>query len=123
MVKSGMSVEIVNLTEQLVNKIVDELIELWPDPTQKEYFQEPYVRQKLIAQMLNRSRSRYVVLQSSDKAFIQADSSIFLTEERIRLENLVHSKMRRIVKEKLGVRRRLNALYYTSQPKPSSWFG
>lgn len=122
-----MSVEIVNLTEHLVKAVVDELIEIWPHPAHRELFSEPHTRQKLITQVLNESRSHYVVLPNVDKPLIHkplihTDSSLFLTEERIRIEGLVYGKLAQIVKEKAAIRQRLDALYHTSEPNPSSWF-
>ncbi|NER79365.1 MAG: hypothetical protein F6K42_07235 [Leptolyngbya sp. SIO1D8] len=118
-----MSVQIINLTEQLVSQSVEDLLRDYPPYPHQEIFSNPYTRQRLVAQVLNRSRNRYVVLRESENTPFQFDSSVYLTEERLQIENLVHRKIAQIVKENTAIYRKLNALYYSSKCQPSNWFG
>ena len=119
-----MNKEIINLTKALVDRTVDELLKDYPVYPHQEVFTDEANRQTLIAQVLNQSRSRYVVLQNSEKAIGQkVDNLVHPTEEIVRIENLVHAKIKQIVADKSSASQKSGSSYHSSENEPSNWFG
>ena len=94
-----MSYKIVNLTFQLVTREVADILADYPEYPYQAAFSIPYLRQKLIAYILNHIRNRYTVIEDTENftkdPFFLAD----LLEDRERIETLIRGSIIMILQE------------------------
>jgi hypothetical protein len=122
-----MSARIINLTEHLVRFKVDEILVDYPQkPYQNPYqrvFSKAYIREKIVAQVVNRIRSHYMVLQDAENLPAQWYESFYSEAERAEVDRLVQERFAQLIHEKTLLESSHLSLQPLATQEPSGWFG
>jgi hypothetical protein len=122
-----MSARIVNLTEQLVRGKAEEILAEYPqNPYQNPYqrvFSRAYIREKITAQVVNRCRSYYVVLQDAENLPEEWHESVYSVAEREEMEKLIRDKVCQFFHEEPTAASKHSQLQTLPKTEPSHWFG
>lgn len=85
-----MASTIVNLTLLKVNEELQNIWEFDLDPVTQKIFADPYLRQQLIAYVLQRVQNRYLTIEAEKLALGVSQFTVFSTQERLKIENLIY---------------------------------
>lgn len=85
-----MASTIVNLTLLKVNEELQNILEFDLDPTTQKLFADTYLRQQLIAYVLQRLQNRYLTIEPEKLALSVSKFTVFSTQEKLKIENLIY---------------------------------
>lgn len=92
-----MASTIVNLTLLKVNEELENVLEFDLDQSDQKTFADPYLRQKLIAYVLQRVQNRYLTIEAEKIALGVAQFTVFSTQERLKIEQLIYQGITHLV--------------------------
>lgn len=81
---------LVNLTLLKVNEELQNILEFDLDAITQKIFADNYLRQQLIAYVLQRLPNRYLTIAPEKLALGIAHFAVFSTQERLKIENLIY---------------------------------
>lgn len=85
-----MASTIVNLTLLKVNEELQNILEFDLDAITQKIFADNYLRQQLIAYVLQRVPNRYLTIEQEKLALNVSQFTVFSTQERLKIENLIY---------------------------------
>ena len=91
--------KIVNLTFQLVTREVEDILVDYPEYPYQAAFAIPYLRQKLIAHILNHIRNRYTVIEDTEELTKDVYLLAHLLADRECIETLIRRSIIKILQE------------------------
>ncbi len=115
---------IINLTLPFLVKLIEEVLETYPQYPYQQAFANPDMRQYLIAYVLSRVSSCYVVVdENKQQQWMNPNLLHYCTEQTIHIENTVRKGIEEIMcKHSEQVRRQIPTKVEACVV-PSYWFG
>lgn len=81
---------ILNLTLPLITEAIESILECYPHHPYRELFASYEARQDLVAYILNRYPSTYIVMEPGQRGFVNLQTAPCSQQQRLQLETLVH---------------------------------
>ncbi|NJM71762.1 MAG: hypothetical protein HC862_17050 [Scytonema sp. RU_4_4] len=118
-----MTKTIVNLTLQALVGEIEKVLETYPHHPYQQAFAIPDLRQELIAYILRRTSSCYVVVDEGKQPFISFNSLPYSEKERLCTQVLIHEGIEQIIqKDAQQISHQIPAELDPGSA-PSHWFG
>ncbi|MDJ0795700.1 MAG: hypothetical protein QNJ51_02495 [Calothrix sp. MO_167.B12] len=114
---------IINLTLPAVVTVIEDILETYPDHPYQQAFSIPNLRQELIAHILSRVSSRYVVVEEEQIPCFGIKSLPFSPQEKFCLEALIQEEIESIIRQKEEEVSQQIPEEVDPRLEPSHWFG
>ncbi|HEY9651728.1 MAG TPA: late competence development ComFB family protein [Coleofasciculaceae cyanobacterium] len=85
-----MSTTIVNLTLLKLSEELENILAIYSEHTYQRTLNNPDLRTKLVAYVLNRMPNRYITVEEEELSLISSQSILFSTHESLKMEKLIH---------------------------------
>jgi hypothetical protein len=118
-----MTKTIVNLTLPVVAAEIEDVLETYPHHPYQQAFSIPDIRQELIAHVLSRISSCYVVLEDAQKPSIHLNSLPGSLKEKACIRSFIHQGIEKIFHKKEKELSRQIPEEVDAGCSPSHWFG
>jgi hypothetical protein len=92
-----MASTLVNLTLLKVNEELQNIFEFDLDPITQKIFADNYLRQKLIAYVLQRLPNRYLTIETEKLGLGVSRFTVFSTQEKLKIEELIYQGISNIL--------------------------
>jgi hypothetical protein len=90
---------IVNLTNLIVRKEIEQAVKIHYHFPYQHIFANPDLRQELIAYVLTRVRNVHVAVEIGEESHINAEAVPCLTEIRLQIEDFIHQGIHHILQK------------------------
>lgn len=85
-----MTTTIVNLTLLKLSEELENILAVYSEHTYQRTLNNPDLRTKLVAYVLNRMPNRYITVEEAEMPLLSSQSILFSTHESLKMEKLIH---------------------------------